>query len=1733
MMRSNTPVGLRADRKLLLRSKRRATMSRYLRLEALETRQLLSDAGSERYVFDVVAKAQPDEWFNGSIGQPYTALGQQAPGAPGEPKVNQDYLWGLTEAGDYLWFGTAGNALATASGAIGANGVTPYQDKVRVVEGEQSKYPAAPESLLKFLGDWRPPEIHRYNMVTGVDENLTPNDALIYRTIGIRSAGATDTVVLLAGPAINGTGMNVFAFDAQTAEYLGSRTVYQYADIRNWVKYNGQLYTGVLRTFSTTGEGSVLRWTGSRDNPFRFEEVGRLDAEAANMAVHDGRLYVGTWPLGYGTLMGILGYRSQAKAAIWMSPPLGTEGLTAAHVSQWQKVWGIEQFDPDPVISRSYGIGAMKSFDGYLYWGTMQVPGTGAVVFMEDYPTYDPGSEGVLTGRTERPAILMRGKDFDNPGGSAVQLLYGDSYLWKYTPGGSVRWALTASPAGAAVFGTSGLGDRGNYYVWSMAAQDDRLYVGTFDVNTVGIGNVYVDLGGDVNAIERYYRALGYPNVWMGADLLAMLPDQSGQPVAPLVVTRTGMGNPLNHGVRNLQATSHGLFLGSANCSNLLTIPPDQPLKAGGWELIQYRRSSVTITPAAGLETSETGGTASFTVVLDSPPTNPVTIALTSSDVSEGTVEPSSVTFTASNWNVPVPVTVTGVDDSLLDYDIGYNIVMSATVSTDPAYSGLGVPDVAVVNRDDERDRINVVDNGDAGFVKTGQWTYSGLKGYNGDIDSSAKGTGADAATWTFPVTPGRYLVSATWPATGDTLSSRTTNAPYRVYDGGALVGTVLLNQKPAPNDFTDQGVAWERLDYSGNGGEFVVSSSSLVVTLSDAADNYVIADAIRIERLGDPTPTLTVAITPASVLESAGSVAAMGTVTRTGPTTEALAVSLTSSDTGEATVPAAVTVPIGQSSTTFAVAAIDDAQADGTQNVTITAAAAGFGPGTAILEVTDNEVPVAQIVDDAGAGFSRSGAWTGVAGSGFQGDYVYSARGTGADVANWTFTVTPGQYEVAATWFPHANRATNAPYTVYDGSTSLGTVLVNQEQTPADFTDQTVGWMRLGTFSVTGSSLTVRLTDAANEYVIADGVRIERVGDPTPTLTVTLNRTSVVENAGSGAATGTVTRTGATTEELTVNLASSDTSEATVPAAVTIPAGQSSTTFAVAAVDDTATDGTQSVTITAAADGFDSGTATLQVADDEEPVVQIVDDGGAGFARSGAWTDVAGSGFQGDYGYSARGTGADVASWTFTVTPGRYEVAATWFAHRNRATNAPFRVYDGSTLLGTVLVNQEQTPADLTDQSVGWKRLGTFSVTGTDLVVRLTDAANEYVIADGVRMERVGDLPPTLTVAITPQSVVENAGGAAATGTVTRTGATAEALTISLSSSDTSEATVPATVTIPAGQSWATFAVSAVDDAQFDGTQNVTIAATAGGFDPGTASLQVTDNEEPVTQIVDDGGAGFSRSGAWTDVAGSGFEGDYGYSARGTGADVASWTFTVSPGRYEVAATWFAHRNRATNAPFRVYDGSTVLGTVLVNQEQTPADLTDQGVGWKRLGAFSVTGTTLIVRLTDSANEYVIADGVRVAPVESLRVDAMAGPRRSAPSLTRRQLAPIADEAIRRMTISSGTAGSELLAGVKFEIADLPDELLAETAGRTVRIDRSAAGYGWYLDRTPADDREFVPVRRGNEADGRGRGVAGQRVDLLTAVMHELGHILGWGHSLTPGLMQESLPVGQRRLPW
>ena len=108
-----------------------------------------------------------------------------------------------------------------------------------------------------------------------------------------------------------------------------------------------------------------------------------------------------------------------------------------------------------------------------------------------------------------------------------------------------------------------------------------------------------------------------------------------------------------------------------------------------------------------------------------------------------------------------------------------------------------------------------------------------------------------------------------------------------------------------------------------------------------------------------------------------------------------------------------------------------------------------------------------------------------------------------------------------------------------------------------------------------------------------------------------------------------------------------------------------------------------------------------------------------------------------------------------------------------------------------------------------------------------------------------------TLSLAFSATSISENGGSTQATLTRSNTDI-ANSLVVQLTSSDTTEATVPATVTIPAGQASVTFQVTAVDDTLLDGTQRIAIRAEAAAYVSALANLDVLDAESLTVTLRD-----------------------------------------------------------------------------------------------------------------------------------------------------------------------------------------------------------------------------------------------------------------------------------------
>jgi hypothetical protein len=444
--------------------------------------------------------------------------------------------------------------LCTTQGAFFSQ-VSPDEGNISICEFGDSQisddFPNVPDTF----GDWRAPMFFEYDLQSGQLIDRTPyNDALRNRSIGLRSAGSHNGVVFYGGGLFGG-GIALFAFDANTKAYIGSRRFAGYQTIRKWLVVNNQLYTGVG---SRTG-GRILRWTGSRSNPWRFTEVGRVAGVARELTEY----------------VSANGQRRIATTAngVYLSPAIQGSGLTASQAGSWQRIWSPDQYEPDLVTRSTYGGGGIAFLNGWLYFATMHIPGNAA----DKHQTCGglPSNQCLgqpqnfqeqiaLYNGTSRATSVWRIKNAESSN-RVIQLLYGESQLPAYNQ--ATRSFPLVNNAGGftPLLGGSGFDWQYNNYAWVMEVIDNRLFVGTMD-----------------------YSTLSNPaSSSAGADLWRIDGTTSDTPVAAVAETTTAFGEFLYtyrpYGFRTLIKSDDGtrLFAGMATGVNLEVVGD-----GNGWQLL-------------------------------------------------------------------------------------------------------------------------------------------------------------------------------------------------------------------------------------------------------------------------------------------------------------------------------------------------------------------------------------------------------------------------------------------------------------------------------------------------------------------------------------------------------------------------------------------------------------------------------------------------------------------------------------------------------------------------------------------------------------------------------------------------------------------------------------------------------------------------------------------------------------------------------------------------------------------------------------------------------------------------------------------------------------------------------------------------------------------------------------------------------------------------------------------
>ncbi|MBB3210084.1 glutamine cyclotransferase [Rhodopirellula rubra] len=483
------------------------------------------------------------------------------------------------------------------------------------------------------------------------------------------------------------------------------------------------------------------------------------------------------------------------------------------------------------------------------------------------------------------------------------------------------------------------------------------------------------------------------------------------------------------------------------------------------------------------------------TVSLDSILTESITIDLSSSDVGEAIVSPSSITIPAGGQSATV--TVSGVADNLVDHDesvvitaspVGYADVSTAIVVSNSDSSTLSIA----------LDEVSISENG-----------------------GTASGT-----------------ISLSIPLVDDLVVSLSSSD----LGEASVPASVTIIAGDTTGTFTVTGV-----------DELIDDEDELVTIFAGSVLN---SDSVDITVTNDDNAVLSLSVDESTIGENGGTANAI--VSLSTPYYTDLTIDLSSSDAGEASVPDSVKILAGETSASFTVSAVDDGvDTLVDSSVVITATSAAVGAQSQTIEIVDDDVAVltVEVADDV---ISEDGSTQLFARLSVPRDVITTVQLTSDDA---------GEAIIGAVSIniPAGSMFANA------GVSGVADNLIDGDQ------------------AVTLTGTNAEFGSATDSLIVSDA--------DSATLSLAIDVASMSENGG--AASGTVSLSTPSATDTVVSIASSDTTEATVPVSVTILAGESSASFVINAVDDSIIDETQTVMISGSS-AFGTAAASIDVTNDD-----------------------------------------------------------------------------------------------------------------------------------------------------------------------------------------------------------------------------------------------------------------------------------------------------------------------------------------------------------------------------------------------------------------------------------------------------------------------------------------------------------------------------------------------------
>ncbi len=589
-----------------------------------------------------------------------------------------------------------------------------------------------------------------------------------------------------------------------------------------------------------------------------------------------------------------------------------------------------------------------------------------------------------------------------------------------------------------------------------------------------------------------------------------------------------------------------------------------------------------------------------------------------------------------------------------------------------------------------------------------------------------------------------------------------------------------------------------------------------------------------------------------------------------------------TATDGSDYTAVTSVTIPAGQSSVSFDLSTIDDALAEGSETITISVGEITGGGFEAIAADPTKGSVTTLVTDDVG------GPGGGTPGS--EDTCLVSIAGPASVVEGQTAT----SYTVSLSQPAATDVTIKLTYsgTATDGSdyTAVTSVTIPAGQSSVDFDLSTIDdalaegseTITISVGEITGGGFEAIAADPDKGSVttlVTDDVGGPGGGTPgaedTCLVSITGPASGSVTEGETAKFTVSLSQPAATdvTIKLTYSGTATDGSDYTAVTSVTIPAGQTSTTFDLSTIDDALAEGSETITISVG-EITGGGFEAIAADPDKGSVTTLVTDdvGGPGGGTPGA-EDTCLVSITGPASGSV--TEGETAKFTVSLSQPAATDVTIKLTYSGTATDGPD--YTAVTSV-TIPAGQTSTTFDLSTID---DALAEGSETITISVGEITGGGFEAIAADPAKGSVTtlvtddvggpgGGTPgseDTCLVSIAgPASVVE---GQTATGyTVSLSQPASTDVTVKLTYSGTatdgSDYTAVTSVTIPAGQSSVEFDLSTIDDALAEGSESITVSVgeiTGGGFE----AIAADPAKGSVTTLVTDdvGGPGGGTPGA------------------------------------------------------------------------------------------------------------------------------------------------------------------------------------------------------------------------------------------------------------------------------